>query len=266
MVTSGDKAVEAVLEHFRDKERRHEFYSYYGELEELYEILSPDAFLRPFLEEYGRLTEMYRLLRSNYERGVPVDRRFLRKTARLVLEHSDTGAIQAPEKVHKLDAKTLEKIAEADTPDTVKVFNLIKSLHDLVAEKRQQQPYLISIGDKAEEIAKAFEDRQKTTQDTLQELERLVRELSEAEARRDETELSPEAFAVFWMLKRSDVESALDIAKQAAKAFEEHPHWQTSSHQEQAVRRALYKALIDAGVDGVVEIAQGIMKMLQRAS
>ena len=115
-------------------------------------------------------------------------------------------------------------------------------------------------------MARAFEDRQKTTQDTLLELERLVRELKEAEAQRDETELTPEAFAVFWMLKRADVGGALDVARYAAKAFEEHPHWQTSGHQEQAVRRALYKALIDAGVDGVVEVAQGIMKMLRRAT
>jgi hypothetical protein len=68
------------------------------------------------------------------------------------------------------------------------------------------------------------------------------------------------------MLKTSGVEGALEIAKKAAKAFDEHPHWQSSGHEEQAVRRALYKALIDAGVDGVVDVAQAIMKMLRRAS
>jgi type I restriction enzyme R subunit len=194
-----------------------------------------------------------------------VDRSFLRKTARLVQEHTDTGAIQAPEKVHKLDARTLGKIAEADTPDTVKVFNLLKSLHILVEEEKRKQPYLIDIGARAQEVAEAFEDRQKTTRDTLLELERLVDELREAEAQRDETNLTPEAFAVFWVLKRADVGGALDVARQAAKAFEDHPHWQTSGHQEQAVRKALYKALIDAGVDGVVEVAQGIMMMLRRS-
>ena len=54
----GDKAVEAVLEHFRDKEAGEEFYAFFNELEELYEILSPDAFLRPFLDDYGRLSEI----------------------------------------------------------------------------------------------------------------------------------------------------------------------------------------------------------------
>ena len=263
---SGDKAVEAILEHFRDKEVRQEFYTYFNELEELYEILSPDAFLRPFIDDYSRLTEMFRLVRANYERGVVVDRAFLRKTARLVQEHTEAGTIQAPDKIHKLDANTLEKIAEADTPDTVKVFNLLKALHAMVQEKGREQPYLISIGDKAEEIAQAFEDRQQTTQDTLRELERMVQELKEAEAQRDETNLDPEAFAVYWYLNKAEVPKALDVARTASSAFEQYPHWQTSTHQEQDVRRALYKALIDAGVEKVVDIAQGIMRMLRRSS
>ncbi len=209
---------------------------------------------------------MFRLVRANYERGVVVDRAFLRKTARLVHEHTEAGKIQAPDKVHKLDANTLEKIAEADTPDTVKVFNLLKALHAMVQEKGREQPYLISIGDKAEEIAQAFEDRQRTTQDTLRELERMVQELKEAEAQRDETNLNPEAFAVYWYLNKAEVPKALDVARTASSAFEQYPHWQTSTHQEQDVRRALYKALIDAGVEKVVDIAQGIMRMLRRSS
>jgi type I restriction enzyme R subunit len=263
---SGDKAVEAVLEHFRDKEQRQEFYGFYKEDQELYEIISPDPFLRPYLKDYGELTSMYRLVRANYERGIPVDKNFLRKTAKLVQEHSVTTGIEEPGKVQQLDADTLDKMAGAKQSDTVKIFNLLKALHDLVQQESQRQPYLINIGDKAEEIARAFEERQKTTQETLQELERLVKELKEAEKKRDETELSPEAFAVYWFLKREGVSKAQAIAQSAAAAFQEFPHWQTSSHQEQEVRKSLYKALIESGVEAVVDLAQGVMKMLRRAS
>src|ERR1017187_2160399 len=38
----GDKAVEALLEYFRDKEKREQFYAFFRELEELHEIISPD--------------------------------------------------------------------------------------------------------------------------------------------------------------------------------------------------------------------------------
>lgn len=98
----GDKAVEAVLEHFRDKKRREGFYAYFRELEEVYEILSPDPFLRPFLEDYQRLVEMYRLLRGAYEPHVPVDRSFLRKTAEIVQKHTHGRPPQEPKDTYEI--------------------------------------------------------------------------------------------------------------------------------------------------------------------
>lgn len=68
---NGDKKIESILEYFRDKDLRQEFYKYFRELEEVYEILSPDAFLRPFMRDYDQLVQMYRLVRSAYEPGGP---------------------------------------------------------------------------------------------------------------------------------------------------------------------------------------------------
>ena len=47
-----DKAVEGVLEHFRSKKERETYYEFYRDLSNIYDILSPDAFLRPFIEDY----------------------------------------------------------------------------------------------------------------------------------------------------------------------------------------------------------------------
>jgi type I restriction enzyme R subunit len=263
---TGDKAAEAVLEHFRDEGRRDELYEYYEELEELYEIISPDPFLRPMVKDYGRLADLYRLVRSCYDRGVAVDKSMMRKTAELVQTHTVTGAILPPAKVHTLDAATLKQIAAGDQPDTVKVFNLLKAVHDLVEEKAAREPYLISIGDKAEEIARAFEGRQATTRDTLLALEKLIAEADEAERRKDEAEMTPDAFAVFWLLQRAGLPQAMEVARAAGEAFAKHPHWQTSGRQEQEVRKELYVALIDAGVEDVVAVADGVLKMLRRAA
>ena len=213
----GDKAVEALLEHFRDKDRRQEFYQFFRETESVYEILSPDPFLRPFIDDYSELARFYNVLRACYERSLSVDKEFLRKTAQLVQQHTEAGTIQTPDKVHRLDSDTLEQIAGSGKPATVKIFNLLKALHDIVERDARQEPYLISIGDKAEQIAQAFEARQETTQKTLEELERLLAELRRAQQRRAETELSPEAFAVYWMLQRDGVEKAQDVAQAAAE-------------------------------------------------
>ena len=50
-----------MLEHFRNAERRNEFYEFFAEVEEMYEIISPDPFLRPFLDDYQTLTEFYQV-------------------------------------------------------------------------------------------------------------------------------------------------------------------------------------------------------------
>jgi type I restriction enzyme R subunit len=196
--------------------------------------------------------------------GAPVDRSVLRKTAQLVQTHTLTSCIRTPDKVHKVDSKTLEQIAAQDQPGAVKVFNLLKNLNQLVKDKAAEQPVLVSIGQKAEEIARAFQDRQKTTQETLTDLENLLRQLADAEKHQAETDLTPDAFAVFWMLERQGVRGALEVARAVASAFEQYPHWQTSGHQEQDVRKAIYKALINAGVEGVIDVANGILKTLRR--
>lgn len=265
---SPDKVAEAVLEHFRDKEVRREFYQYFRELQDGYEILSPDPFLRPFMSDYEKLARMYRMLRANYEPGVSVDREFLRKTAQLVQEHAETGLIQHPNEVYKLDVATLERIAEENRPDTVKVFNLLRAIRTLVAEEGSRSPHLIPIGERAEQIARAFEDRQTTTKETLRQLEFLVRECAEAKKARQESDLSSEEFAVFWLLRREGVVKAEIAARQAADAFEQFPHWERSSDQSRSLRIALFKALLEAGIgiERVAEFADRIMKMLGRRS
>jgi len=262
----GDKAAEAVLEHFRDKDVRHEFYQYFKELQEVYEILSPDPFLRPFLSDYEELSRMYLMLRANYESGIPVDREFLRKTARLVQEHTETGFIQYPNGLHKLDVMTLEKIAQENVPDTVKIFNLLKAIRALVEQEGRCSPYLIPIGERAEQIARAFEERQITTKETLQQLQFQIQDCIEGEKAKQQSDLSPEGFAVFWLLKREGVEKADAVARQAATAFEQFPYWENSGEQKRGLRIALFKALIDAGIDKVAEFAERIMKMLGRNS
>ncbi len=56
-----DKATEKVLDHFRDEETRQEFYKFFRELADLYEILSPDAFLYPYIKDYDQLSRMYKV-------------------------------------------------------------------------------------------------------------------------------------------------------------------------------------------------------------
>ena len=267
-VVTNDKLAEAVLERFRDKEKREAFYRFFRELEELYEILSPDAFLRPYLEDYQRLLEMYRLLRAAYEPHVPVDKSFLRKTAEIIQRHSRTDVIEEPTATYEVGPAALLALIHEEKPGTVKVFNLLKELHHLVHEQGRAAPYLFSIGERAEAIRQRFEERQIESQQALAELEELVRQLQEANDERRASPLSPEAFAVEWWLRGREVsrEQATRVAQDMETAFAELPHWMRDRRQEGELRARLYKALLGIGVVEVVRWADAILNLLRRAA
>jgi type I restriction enzyme R subunit len=90
-----DKDVDNLIEHFRGKERRKTFFKFYKELEMLYEIISPDKFLRPFLGDFATLSGIYIVVRKAYAKTVQPDREFLRKTNALVQEHIDIERIES---------------------------------------------------------------------------------------------------------------------------------------------------------------------------
>jgi len=260
---SGDKAAEAVLEHFRDPRERDEFYRFFSELQDLYEILSPDLFLRPFLEDYRGVVGIYHLLRSTYEARPLVTVDLMRKTAHLVQEQTRLETVREPAAVYVLGVERLDALAAEERPDIVRVFNLLREIQDLVEREGGQQPYLLSIGERAEEIARAFRERQITTQQTLQALlEGPVREIGEAEAARRQSDLDPESFAVFWLLSREGVGNARRVAGEIADVRNQHPHWATSEGQERELRRRMTGILLQSGLDP--ERAPGVVERLLR--
>jgi len=266
---SEDKRAEAVLERFRDKEERQAFYAFFREVEEAYEILSPDPFLRPYLDDYQRLVEMYRLLRAAYEPHVAVDKSFLRKTAEIVQRHTETSAVRELGAVDEIGGKALLALLAQEKPDTVKVFNLLKEFYRLVEEKGKPAPHLIPIGERAEEIRRRFEEQLISARQALQELEGLVNDLRQAEDERVKSQLSPAAFAVEWWLRTRGVEaeSACRMAGEMEAAFRDYPHWSSSAGQERELRTRLYKALKEHRVTtDWAEWVEQILTLLRRAT
>ena len=227
-----DKEVEAIVEHFRDEDQRTALQEYVSEVENLFEIISPDAFLRPYLDDYDAIMRIYAIVREAFYPGLDVDRSFLRKTAELVQEHTTAATpIRGISGIHKLTEETLDQLSIMDTPDTVKVVNLVKLLHDMVANERDTKPFLLSIGEKAEKIAAAFRDRQTSTEDALAALADLAKDAVEAEKAQESTGLRPEAFAALWYLKGKGLEEAKAqaVAEAAAAVFDECPQWRAPS-------------------------------------
>jgi type I restriction enzyme, R subunit len=164
-----DKDVDNLIEHFRDKDRRKEFFKEYKEIEMLYEIISPDAFLRPYLEDYATLSSVYAVVRKAYAKTVYVDRAFQRKTNELVQRHIDTAVMEQSDQFVKLDRATIEVIKKANEGKAVKVINLVKSI-ERTALENSDDPFLIAMAARARAVQESFEDRQISTEEALTEL------------------------------------------------------------------------------------------------
>ncbi len=63
-----DKTVEKAIEYFRKKNKREDFYNFFKQLEMLYEIISPDKFLRDYMDDYWRISYLYSIIRNAFTR------------------------------------------------------------------------------------------------------------------------------------------------------------------------------------------------------
>lgn len=238
-----DKAVESVLEYFRDNERRQEYYKFIKDLSSIYDILSPDLFLRRYIENYGLLINMYRIVIGAYDPSMSVGRELPRKTAELVQKHTKSSEILPALDVYEINENTLRMIEESSVSDAEKVVNILAGIQKKVKKEKYISPYLISIGEKAECIANLHRQRQKTTQEALEQLKELIKEINDAKREESEKNMPMKAFVVYWILKNEGFEKAQEMANEVNKVLEKWPHIHTSTEHEREVRKRLYAVI-----------------------
>ena len=262
-----DKDIDTLVEHFRDPERRKEFFKEYKEIEMLYEIISPDAFLRPFIDDYITLTAIYDIVRKAYTKRVMVDRDFQRKTNALVQDHVGGYTGDGPLDPVKIDGNTLELIRKKRGGDGTKVINLVKSI-EKTAEENSDDPFLIAMAERAKAVQESFEQRQTTTTDALG---NLLEEIASNEARKKDQAakgFDGLTFFIYRTLLDAKVENAEDVSRKIKAAFVEYPDWKRSEAALRELRKkvtfAVYAELDD--LDAVTRIVDELFTLLEKAN
>jgi type I restriction enzyme R subunit len=262
-----DKDIDTLVEHFRDPERRKEFFKEYKEIEMLYEIISPDAFLRPFMDDYLTLTAIYDIVRKAYTKRVMVDRDFQRKTNALVQEHVSGYTGDGPLDPVKIDGNTLELIKRKRGGDGTKVINLVKSI-EKTAEENSDDPFLIAMAERAQAVQESFEQRQTTTADALADL---LTEVERNEARKKEQAakgFDGLTFFIYRTLLDAKVGNAEEVSRKIKTAFVEYPDWKRSEAALRELRKkvtfAVYGELDD--LDVVTRIVDELFTLLEKAN
>jgi type I restriction enzyme R subunit len=257
-----DKAKERAVAHFEEKNRRGDFFKWFRQLQNLYDIISPDAFMRPFIDDYLLLSELYAFIRNAYGERIYVDREISNKTRDLLQQHTISGQLELPGAIHALGSEELEKLRESDTSDNTKILNLRKILTVTVQDGGASKPFLLSIGERAEKLAEAYEDRQLTTQQALLEFEKLAREATEADAERQRLGLDENSFAIHKTV--AEVDSGFDSkqAKGINALFDQCPDYRWNKQQESKLRTELYKTLRPlVGTGKMIDVANRLLRL-----
>ena len=262
-----DKDVDNLIEHFRDKERRKEFFKEYKEIEMLYEIISPDAFLRPFLDAYKTLSSIYAVVRNAYAKKVYVDRAFQKKTNELVQSH--VGVSLAAQKLPPyvaIDETTIEAIKNRNEGAATKVINLVKSI-EKAAEENSDDPFLVALAERAKAVQESFEDRQTTTAEALAEL---LKEIEKNEQRKKEQAAKGlDGLTYFVLCKLTDdgIPNPEAASRKVAAAFAKHPNWQRSEAELREVRKQVTFALVaeEDDLEKVTATVEALFNLLRRS-
>ncbi|MGH2739259.1 MAG: type I restriction endonuclease subunit R [Actinomycetota bacterium] len=260
-----DKAVERAIDAFGDKAAREAFYRFFKELEVLYEIISPDVFLRDHLDDYGRLSVLYEVVQNAFSKSVALYRDIAKKTEWLVRERVASYDITTTMPLVRIDEKTLDALKKEDAPSAGKVFNLGKSLAQAAADAADRQPYLVPIGERAEAVLEAYDDRQIGTQAALQQLERLLTEFVQAQREREKTGFDLNTFTLCWVLKQAGAGEPERLAPSLSAAFGRFPNHAHNPAELRQLKAELYKVLLPAvGKERMVELADRLLRLQRK--
>lgn len=261
-----DKDVDSLIEHFRDKERRKTFFKFYKELEMLYEIISPDKFLRPYLERFATLSGIYAVVRKAYAKQVQPDREFLRKTNALVQEHIDTEKIDSVTQFVEINPETLKLIQEKQGDYNIKVINLVKSIAK-AAEDASDDPFLVGMAERAKAVQDSFEDRQKGTADAIKDLSNIIEANERRKREQAAKNMDSMTYFVYSTLRDAGLSDPDDASARIKTAFLEHPNWAASDKELREVRKlitfALYRQEDDE--DKVVSLVEELLVALLKS-
>lgn len=241
---TSDKGVEKAAAEFRDKEKREKFFETFQQLQVLYDIVSPDPFLRPFLADFENLVRLYREILEWYRPETVTDGELSEKTEQLVRNEVKTYGLTGTTKFATLDENALEYLRRKHEPDEVKVLNLTRLIRDKVKNDGAHQPYLIPIAERVENIRELFEDRQISTQDAIKDLEIAAQRIIEAEKERNELGFDKIAYDVFVMLREQKFEGAKELAPKIRDAFGKFGYYRTNDAVKRDLKAELYQVLM----------------------
>ena len=258
-----DKDTDNLIAHFRDKSKRKEFFKLYKEIEMLYEIISPDKFLRPYIDDYTTLSAIYKVVRNAYAKRIQVDREFQRKTNDLIQEKIGMTKLEESNELFEINEKTIEKIKATNKNDNTRIINLVKSI-EKIAEEESDDPFLVGLLERAEAVEEQYENRQLSTLEALDEIRKIYEDDVKRKKEQAEKGFDGLTFFIYRTLIDKGFSEPEETTKQIKEEFVKNPNWKTSEKELRELRKGVYYAILaeEDDIDKAASIVEELFNHL----
>jgi len=258
-----DKDTDNLISYFRDKSKRKEFFKLYKEIEMLYEIISPDKFLRPYIDDYVTLSAIYKIVRNAYARRIQVDREFQRKTNDLIQERISGTYPMPGDEYFEINEQAIEYIKNQNKNQNTKVINLIKNI-EKIAKENSDDPFLISLKERAEAVEEQYENRQISTQEALDEIRKIYEDDIKRKKEQAEKGFDSLTFFIYRTLIDKGLSNSEDTTKLIKEEFVKNPNWKTSEKELRELRKGVYYAILaeEDDIDKAATIVEDLFNHL----
>ena len=249
VVADDARLEQVVFGRFLSPDARKAFYAHYREIEALWEILSPSAELRDYVDTFKQLVRLYAAVRNAYSNRPDFVAELAHKTKRLVEQSAATYGLGNLTKAVTFDLRTLTALRRESGPDEAKVFNLVRGLQAEADSEPGLESVLRPLKERAEDVLKGLEERTTTGLAAMDLLEALANEKEAAVAAARDSTLPLRAFGVYWALKddaalQAAGVSALEFTEEAQALVNRFPNAAVNADEHRRLRTSLYNPLL----------------------
>ena len=260
--TMDDKAIERALHEFADRDKRQVFMRFFKEVETLYEILSPSPDLRPFIEDFGRLSLLYRIVCNTFQKRRLGYADVARKTEMLIRERTEIEGLDDTLPDVRIDAITLKALRDKYDSPKVKIINLVNGIRSSVRGDSDRQPFLKPIGDRAEVVIEQYDDRQISTEEALKQIEALAQEIIRAREEQQRLGFDAMTFAIYWALIPEDIPDVQKLAVALDSCLQRFKNHRDNINELRQLKAEMYKLLLPAvGKERMIGIADRLLRL-----
>ena len=265
--SADEKLEKMIYGKFLDPAERKTFFEVYKEIESLWEILSPAAELRPYIDTFRHLATLYATVRNAYAEKVGFVADLAYKTRQLIEKNAIQSGLGRLTKTVTFDARTLDSLRKDSGSDESKVFNLVRGLQKEIDDDPNAAPILQPLKERAERIIKDLEDRKTTGLAAMDVLAALAAEKEAAMNEAKASGLSNKAFSVFWILRDDHALKSADVnpkelSKESEILFTRFPNAAVNVDEERRLRAGLYRPLLKVSKEDRARIVDLVIKIL----